>query len=477
VLIIGAGPAGLACAAELFQSGSHAVTIVERDPQVGGLAKTLSFREGDLEFRTDIGPHRFYSKNQYLYDLIEDLLEERWITVDRCTRQYIDGQFFDYPVDPLQVLRQIGLKQAFRFAADYVRSFWTYQIRKKPVDNFEAYLEAYFGRALAEFSMINYTEKIWGIPAAQIHTDWARQRISGLNLLAVLRKSLFPARQSGAKSLVHQFYYPETGTGLIYETLRARLEDHGVVVETETYPTRITHEDGRIERVELNRRGENLVIEPDFLAESIPIDELLRLLDPAPPDSLLTAAAGLRWRAQIYLFITLDKPSVTPDQWLYFPNKAVPFGRVSEMRNFSPAMSPAGKTSLLVELFVFTEDPLWQAAQEDVFARVQPYFIDMGFFSPQEVRQVYMLKRQNVYPVYDLGYKERIEQIYEYLDGFENLFFIGRPGRFKYTNQDHSLEMGILAGRSIRDGHRYNIGAIGEDDSYFESGPIYEKRV
>ena len=74
-LVLGAGPAGLACAMELSREG-RVCTVVERDELIGGLAKTLTVREGDDVFLTDIGPHRFFSKNQYLYDFIEDLLAE-----------------------------------------------------------------------------------------------------------------------------------------------------------------------------------------------------------------------------------------------------------------------------------------------------------------------------------------------------------------------------------------------------------------
>ena len=59
----------------------------------------------------------------------------------------------------------------------------------------------------------------------------------------------------------------------------------------------------------------------------------------------------------------------------------------------------------------------------------------------------------------------------------ENLIYIGRPGRFKYTNQDHSLEFGIVASRMILEGRGYDLDAIGGDNEYFEKGPIYEKRL
>src|SRR6266536_2615515 len=106
-LIIGAGPAGLATAMELLRADEDFV-LIEKQPIVGGLARTHVFQEGDLTFRTDNGPHRFFSKNQYLYDFIEDLIDEQWITVQRQTRQFIDGKFYDYPVKATQALRNVG---------------------------------------------------------------------------------------------------------------------------------------------------------------------------------------------------------------------------------------------------------------------------------------------------------------------------------------------------------------------------------
>jgi transcriptional regulator with XRE-family HTH domain len=66
--------------------------IIEKNEKVGGLCRTKKFGE----FITDIGPHRFFSKNQYLYNMIEDLLGEHWIKVNRYTRFYIDYKFYNY---------------------------------------------------------------------------------------------------------------------------------------------------------------------------------------------------------------------------------------------------------------------------------------------------------------------------------------------------------------------------------------------
>ena len=477
IVIIGAGPAGLACAMELARAGSKA-TIIEKDSQVGGLAKTLTFREGKHLFRTDLGPHRFFSKNQYLYDFIENLLHEEWRPVARRTRQFIDGKFYDYPINAIQVFKNIGLIKSIQIVMDYVYSKVRYNLFRRKIETFEDYIVSHFGRTLADFSMINYTEKIWGIPVGTIHPDWARQRISGLNLISVLKSAFFINRNAKTpKSLVDQFYYPQFGTGLIYERIAKHLQKIGSTIHTNGYPTKIHHTHHRVTELELLIDGSKRMIQPDFLVESIPITHFLDLLEPKPPQQVVDAANALRWRSQSNLFITLDRPHAIPDNWIYFPNKEIPFGRISEMKNFSEYMSPKDKTSLLVEFFAFEDDNIWHMSKDELFELALPYFEELGFFKREDVRKYYLIKQKYVYPVYDIHYQDHLKPIRAYLDRFENLLYIGRPGRFKYTNQDHSLEMGMVACRSILDRKKYDLEKVGADEIYFEKGPVYEKRV
>lgn len=479
ILILGAGPAGLACAMELSRAGRHP-TIIEKDAQVGGLAKTLEFREGEYVFLTDIGPHRFFSKNQYLYDFIEDLLHEEWRKVPRLTRQYIDGKFYNYPVNAMQVLRNIGPFKALRIAFDFMVAWVRYSLLGKHMTTFEDYVVANFGRSLAEFSMINYTEKIWGIPAATIHPDWAKQRISGLNLMSMLKNTFFFLRKGGGtpKSLVDEFYYPQFGTGRIYQRIAEHLRNDGAKIHLQSEPVAVRHDGKRITEVDVrDQHGAVHTYRPQTLVESVPITRFLELLDPAPPAEVQAAAAELRWRAQVYLFLTLDKDQVTQDNWIYFPNREIPFGRTAEMKNFSKDMCPPGKTSFFIEFFTFEGDRIWNMSKDELLDLVMPYFEEFGFFTRKDLRNAYLMKRSHVYPVYDMSYPERLGVVKKYLDGFENLIYLGRPGRFKYTNQDHSLEMGIVASRIILEGRPYDMERIGAENEYFEKGPIYEKRL
>ena len=458
ILILGAGPAGMACAMELHKADKQ-FTIVEKDEQVGGLSKT--YQLGD--FRTDNGPHRFFSQNKYLYDFIEDLLGEKWITVDRCTRFYIDGKFYQYPVEWKDALSNMGLFKAGWAFLDYLAA--RIRFLNKESDNFEDFAVSNFGRTLAEFNMLNYTEKIWGLPCTQLSVAWAQQRIKGLTLRSLLANAIL--KKSGPKTLVDQFYYPNLGTGLIYEAIKDRISEQNPVLLSNE-PVRFEHNGSRLKKVTL-KNGETFT-DPKSVISSIPMTSLLDMLDPAPPAPVSEAMANLKYRSQAYLFLTLNKPTISKDQWIYFPDREVPFGRISEMRNFSELMSPKGKTSLFVEFFCWKDDEIWNMTKEDLFELAIAWLDKLEFVNREEVIDIYHIRKENAYPVYDLDYKKNLDTVKEFLDGIENLIYIGRPGRFKYTNQDHSLEMGILAARSIIDGKKYNIEDVGAEEEYFERG-------
>ncbi len=460
---------------ELAKAGRDFL-IVEKDNQVGGLAKTYIFKEGDLIFRTDNGPHRFYSKNPKLYDFIEGLLQEKWTEVKRQTRQYIGGKFYHYPVRPLEALLSVGPRRAARMVFDWLTAQIKYKILRRPIVSFEDYIVANFGRSLGRFNIINYTEKVWGVPASTIHPDWAKQRIRGLSIGFLIKAALGSAlgvfQTQPLRTLVDVFHYPEQGTGLIYETIKENLEKMGYQIHLNSYPVRIRHNGPRITEVALNNNGQQLFASPRYLVESIPIKEFLDLLDPSPPKEILAAQKKINYRDQVYLFMTLDKDYVTGDQWIYFPEIHIPIGRISEMKNFSQKMSPHGKTSLFVEFFCFEGDEIWNKSKEELLELVVSYLEPLGFIQRSEVRNSYLIKQKKVYPIYDLNYKEYIGLVKNYLDQFENLFYIGRPGRFRYNNQDHSLEMGFMAARSIVDGRRYDLNEIGAEEEYQERGHI-----
>jgi protoporphyrinogen oxidase len=470
-LILGAGPTGITAALELHKAG-QTLAVIEKNACVGGLARTLQFGK----FKTDIGPHRFFSKNQYLYDLIEELLGEKWIKVNRLTKFYIKGKFFIYPVQLKNAIMNVGPIEAYKIISDYLFERTKKIIkRQNSYASFEGKIVSDFGRTLAELNMLNYTEKVWGLPCAQISPDWATQRIKGLSLVAVIKNALFGSKSS-PKTLVEQFYYPELGTGLIYEAMREKItsQQPQAQISFNTEVAGLTADNENITSVLVKSEDTHqpIPIKSRNIISSIPITDLVNLLSPKPPAAVLEAANNLKYRSHVSLFITLNQKTVFPDQWIYVPDKEIPFGRIMEPINFSSKMSPLNQTSLLIEFFCWENDTIWNASEQELLAMSLPWLNKHHFIKLEDIIKSFIHKEKYAYPVYDLSYKTNIDKIITYLNRFKNLQCIGRAGRYKYNNQDHAMEMGILAARNLTQNKHYDLDEVGADNEYFEKGYV-----
>jgi protoporphyrinogen oxidase len=126
----------------------------------------------------------------------------------------------------------------------------------------------------------------------------------------------------------------------------------------------------------------------------------------------------------------------------------------------------------LLEFFCWEGDEIWNMSKEDLLNITANWLEKMNFITRDKIMDVFHIEQKYVYPVYDLDYQKNLDVLKKYLDGFSNLIYNGRPSRFKYTNQDHSLEMGILAARSILEGKKLNIENVAAEQEYFEKGYI-----
>src|SRR5437867_3687436 len=183
ILIIGAGPAGLT-AAYLLASQGHRVRVVEKDGQVGGIARTVEYKG----FRFDIGGHRFFTKVSAVNDLWRSMLGADFLRRPRLSRIYYGKKFFNYPLKPLNVLLGLGFWNSLLIGLSYFRS----HLRPiRPETSLEAWVTNRFGRRLFRIFFKTYTEKVWGIPCDRIGAQFAAQRIKDLSLWTAVTSMLF----------------------------------------------------------------------------------------------------------------------------------------------------------------------------------------------------------------------------------------------------------------------------------------------
>jgi protoporphyrinogen oxidase len=463
VLIIGAGPAGLAAAYEFIRRGISPV-ILERSGIVGGISRTESYRG----YNFDIGGHRFFTKNEEIKQLWEKMLGPDFLKVNRLSRIYYQGKFFNYPLRPANALFNLGPVESFLVLLSYFRA----RLAPQPQENsFEEWIINRFGERLYRTFFKTYTEKVWGIPCKEIRADWAAQRIKGLSLLVAVSNALFGGQEAN-KSLIEQFSYPKLGPGMMWQRFADRIAAGGGEVRFHSEVSSIRHDSSRITAIEYSN-GENPGgLSAENYISSMPISRLVQLFKPQAPLEVLQSANQLAYRGFIIVVLIIDQQTLFPDQWLYVHNPKVQVGRIQNFKNWSRFMVPdQSRTSLGMEYFCNENDPTWKMADNELVEMASREMEDMGLGPAALVIDSYVVRQSHAYPVYDATYKQNLQIIRNYLDSFSNLQTIGRSGMHRYNNMDHSMQTGILAAKNCC-GEKHDLWAVNEEKSYLEEERI-----
>jgi protoporphyrinogen oxidase len=438
VLILGAGLAGLAAGHALAAAGRR-VKVLERAPEVGGLSRTVV--AGD--FRFDLGGHRFFTRDPRVQAIVDEVAGDECVVVPRRSQILLRGRYIDYPLSPANALSGLGLLRSIRIVLDHARERLKARLRPGELVSLEDWVVRHFGRTLFELYFEEYSEKVWGIPCGLISMSWVAQRIDGLSLGAAVRNAFF-RRAGDARTLADRFTYPARGIGRIAEGLADEIRRENEVrcgVEVR----RLRREGRRVRGAVVREGGRESAVDADAFVSTVPLPELVRMLDPAPPADVLAAAARLGFRDLVVVAVMLDRPRATSQSWLYFPERHIPFGRIHEPTNWSEAMAPAGKTLLVAEQFCFRGDETWRAPDEQLVEGTVRALDELGIASRAEVLGAEVRRVARAYPLFDVGHEAHRATLRAWVGQLENLFVAGRGGTFSYHNMDHAMASGLEA--------------------------------
>lgn len=466
IVIVGGGPAGLSAGLESTRVGARPI-VLEKLDRVGGLARTT--RHGGCLY--DVGPHRFFTRNEEIHNLFVEVVGEDLLRVPRLTRIFHSDTFFNYPLTPLNALFGLGILESIGIFGSYAASRVRSVAGSPAIDTFEDWVVDRFGYRLYRNFFKTYTEKVWGISCTQIGADWAGQRIKGLSLTTAVVNAVFKAKRGSIKTLVDEFVYPRLGAGQLYEKMAGRIIAAGGDVEVGHSAARVFHENGQVRAVSVrNAKGETSEIEGRYFLFSCPLTELVEMMSPEPPEEVLDACAGLRYRHHIGVNLEVEGCPF-PDNWIYVHSPEVRMARIANYRNFSQDMAAGRDVSpITVEYFSFLDDDLWSAADEALIDLAVTELAKMGICPRDRVRSGFVVRSEKAYPVIELGYLDRIQIIRRWLASFRNLLPIGRSGMFKYNNQDHAMATGILAARTATGQGHYDPWLVNIDAEYHEGG-------
>jgi protoporphyrinogen oxidase len=461
----------LAAAHELSADGVR-VTVLERNDYVGGLATTFTHQG----YKFDLGGHRWFTKNESLNDWFRHLMEGELVLVDRISRIYHNGQYFNYPIRLKEILTQSHPLTIVGIVASFLWSSLKQAVIDEPIVNMERAYTAQFGASLYRMFFQRYSEKVWGRPCTELSADWVTQRSRGLSIWALAREALLGSRKD-VVSLIDQFMYPRDGYGRISDRMAEEVIAAGndVLLQSQVISL-VYHGAGKIEVVYL-RDGQKQSVQADNVVSTIPLGRLVLMLEPACDPSAADAARSLVFRDLITVNLVLQKKQVSTDTWLYIQDQDIIFGRMHEPKNWSSAMvADDNHTSLVLECFCTEGDYIWTMSDEAIERRCIQDLAKLNFIEAREVEEVLVIRTRDAYPVYDLLYQKKISLIQDELRKYIGLHTVGRGGTFRYNNADHSIEMGLRLARKLL-GDEVDHLDVNVEKEYHEEIRVHPRKV
>jgi protoporphyrinogen oxidase len=463
VVILGAGPAGLAVGHELSGNGTQ-VTVLERNAYVGGLCRTVE-RDG---YKFDLGGHRWFTKNEDLNAWFRRLMAGEIVMVERLSRIYHKGTFFKYPIALGDIVKNTNPLTMLAIGLSFLGESLRQAVRSRTITNMKDAYTAQFGAKLYEMFFRHYSEKVWGRPCEELSADWVSQRSKGLSIWSVVADVLFPSKEK-AISLIDEFMYPRDGYMRIPERMAEDIRANGGEILLKSAVKRIVYRGPGDFEVHYGEGESSRSIRAGAVVSTIPLGIFAQMIEPACERHVLEAARALEFRDLITVNLRIARQHVTRDTWLYVQDPDIIFGRIHEPKNWSKAMVPDdAHTSLVLECFCSRGDKIWQMTDDEIaHVCISDLVTKLRFVDAGQVIGWDVVRTIQAYPVYDLLYRRKIETVLDYLRRHEGIHIVGRGGTFRYNNADHSIEMGLMLARRIL-GEEIDPMAVNTEEEYQE---------
>ncbi len=516
-VIAGAGPAGLTAALELLRRSDIKPLVFEPDDQVGGIAKTINYRGN----RMDLGGHRFFSKSDWVMRWWQEILPvaeghtdaDRALRISyqrqsrdlppaalapaandavmlvrqRLSRIFYRRRFFDYPLKlNANTLINMGIVETLRIGLSYGRA---QLLRRSPEISLEDFLVNRFGDRLYRTFFKDYTEKVWGVPCAEISAEWGAQRIKGLSikkaiahaLAAPLRSATDTTQRRTETSLIERFLYPKFGPGQMWEEVARRVTARGGEVQMRHRVVGLERDGAKVTAATVldQRSGSIKRIPCHYFISTMPVRDLVALLEPDDRE-VCRVAQGLPYRDFMTAGLLVRKMQagggragpvpangMPPDNWIYIQEPDVRIGRLQVFNNWSPALVADPDTIWLgLEYFCREGDDLWAMDDGRFLEFAGGELAKIGMIDRGDILDGTVVRVPKAYPAY-FGEYRRFDLVRAFLEHYRNLYPIGRNGMHRYNNQDHSMLAADRAVGAILDDGR-GKGAIWDINAELE---------
>jgi protoporphyrinogen oxidase len=408
-------------AGHFLESAGVEFTCFDRNPYFGGHTHSLRYDRG---FVFDEGGHISFTKHEHVRDLLAANIngehEEPQLRIDN----YWHGRRIPHPVQcNLQ-----GLPP--ELVVDIVRDFVAVN-REAPTEqaDYASWLLYAYGRTFAETFPMVYGRKYHTVGMDQLTTDWIGPRMYRPTLDEILYGALAGQRES--VHYVDVFRYPSHGGFETYLEAFAHRFD-----------IRLDHELVGVDplaRVLRFASGETFAY--DHLISSIPLPELIPLVDGAPQE-VRNAAKRLAFTTAVMINLGIDRADLSETHITYFYDEDIVFSRVNLPHMFSSNNAPPGCGTIQAEVY-FSDK--YRPLTTDPTAFIEPTIADLrrcGFIRAKDailLQDAVVNRYANV--IYDHDRSDAVELVHRFLDAV-GVNYCGRYGNWDHAWTDEAFISG-----------------------------------
>lgn len=459
-VILGAGIGGIAVAWNLAQNGI-ACTLIEKGEKPGGLTSTFV----DDGFRFDLGPHNLHIKYPDIERFLLQLMGDEMYKLQATAKIIFKGKLVKYPLQGVEVLTALPplilVPAAINFVYARLKMFL---MEPSHDDTFQDWITNRFGKTLYEIYFAPYAKKAWKIPGSEISNYVAIRRVPVISMRDHLRRAVgLKTKLRHSQSGYLENYYMRNGAGALPDKLLKEAGDK-VRLLTGRKAVAIRGRVGQVESVVWREADGTLrEEETDFVFSTIPLPELIEIMDVDTPADVKEAAAGLDFCAETLVYVKLkgdfpDIPSI-----LYFSDPEIKCNRLYNVGSWSKDCAPPGKSAFCMEYTCEIGDEIWSAPPEEIYDYTEKTLTGLRLVKKEDIEGFSIRRVEHAYPRFRVGFAERMNKTLDYLAGVSNLITFGRQGLFSYANVDDVLHMAF---RSYEVMNTVNVKNIDYHDLY-----------